>query len=266
MIVVKAGGRTLTLNMDAILEDLARSSKSERIIFIHGGGDLVSSYSRKLGIEPRIVVHPGGFRSRYTSLEELEVYVMVMAGLLNKRIVSRLQSMNVKALGVTGADLGIVKGERKKRIVILNERGRPQAIPGGYTGRITHVDAETVKDLLGIAEVLIVSPLILGSEGEMLNVDGDQAAMAVSKAVKPRALVMLSDVEGVIHEGRVIEKLTPQEARELSKKVGKGMNRKLLMAAEAVEGGVGRVIIADGRVEEPITRALQGRGTTVSPR
>ncbi|MEB3861911.1 MAG: [LysW]-aminoadipate/[LysW]-glutamate kinase [Desulfurococcales archaeon] len=261
MLVVKVGGRALMANMDGILEDLARAS-GEGVVLVHGGGDLVTEYSRRLGVEPRIVTHPSGIRSRYTSLEELEVYTMVMAGLLNKRIVSKLQHMGVRSLGVTGADLGLVRGVRKKRIVVLNERGRPQAIPGGYTGKITSVDVEAFRSLLGLAQVLVVTPLILGGEGELLNVDGDQAAMALARALKPRALLMLSDVDGVILDGRLVRRLSPGEARELASRVGKGMNRKLLMAAEAVESGVGSVAICNGLAEAPVSGCLD-RGTVI---
>lgn len=264
MLVVKVGGRALTSNMDGILADVARAAGDERVVLVHGGGDLVTEYSRRLGVEPRIVVHPSGIRSRYTSLEELEVYTMVMAGLLNKRIVSRLQFMGVRSLGVTGADLGLVRGVRKKRIVILNERGRPQAVPGGYTGKITSVDHQVLERLLELAQVLVVTPLILGSEGELLNVDGDQAAMAIARALRPRALLMLSDVEGVIVEEGLVRRLTPGEARELASRVGKGMNRKLLMAAEAVEAGVGSVAICSGLAERPVGGCMES-GTLIAP-
>ncbi len=263
MIVVKVGGRALEANMDNILSDIASIAGSYRVILVHGGGDKVTEYSRRLGIEPRIVTHPSGVRSRYTTREELEVYTMVMAGLINKAIVSRLNHMGVPAIGVSGADLGLLRGERRKRIIIVNERGRPQAVPGGYTGKITSINVDAVNHLLGHAKVLVVTPLILGMEGELLNVDGDQAASAVATAVGGEALIMLSDVEGVIVEGRVIERLTVEEAKDLARRVGKGMNRKLLMAVEALEKGVRKVVIASGLGREPVSRALTGSGTII---
>ncbi len=265
VIVVKAGGRVLAGNLDGLLDDIARLARGGgKLVFVHGGGDMVSEYTRRMGLEPRILVHPSGLRSRYTGPEELEVYIMVMAGLLNKRITAGLIARGVQALGVSGVDLGLLRAERKKRIIIVNERGRKQAIPGGYTGRITGVDGRALGRLLREASVVTLSPLALGMEGELLNVDGDQAASKTAAALKASSLVLLSDVPGVILDDRVLDRIpSAEEARRIAGLVGKGMNRKLLMAAEALENGVGRVVIANGLAENPVESALQGGGTLV---
>ncbi len=264
VVVVKAGGRVLKENLDGIVRDIASLADESKVILVHGGGDLVTEYSRKMGVEPRIVVHPSGMRSRYTSLEELEVFTMVMAGLLNKRIVSMLESLGARALGVSGADLGLVRAERKKRIVIVNERGRKQVIPGGYTGKIRAVSEKDLRSLLSLADVLVVSPLALGGSGELLNVDGDQMASKIASALRAVSLILLSDVPGVILEGRTLDRLTVGEARELYEKLGPGMNRKVFMACEAVESGVNNAVIGDGLRERPVSRALEGLGTRIT--
>ncbi|MEB3773048.1 MAG: [LysW]-aminoadipate/[LysW]-glutamate kinase [Desulfurococcales archaeon] len=263
VVVVKAGGRVLKENLDGIVRDVASLADKGKVILVHGGGDLVTEYSKRMGVEPRIVVHPSGMRSRYTSLEELEVFTMVMAGLLNKRIVSMLESMGARALGVTGADLGLARAERKKRIIIVNERGRKQVIPGGYTGKIKTVSEKDLRSLLSLADVLVVSPLALGENGELLNVDGDQMASKIATALQADSLILLSDVPGVILEGRTLDRLAVEEARKLYEKIGPGMNRKVLMACEAVESGVGFAVISDGLRESPVTGALEGLGTRI---
>ena len=263
VLVVKAGGRVLKENLDGIVRDIVGLANESKVIMVHGGGDLVTEYSRKMGVEPRIVVHPSGMRSRYTSLEELEVFTMVMAGLLNKRIVSILESLGARALGVTGADLGLVRAERKKRIIIVNERGRKQVIPGGYTGKIRAVLEKDLRSLLSLADVLVVSPLALGGNGELLNVDGDQMASKIASALQADSLILLSDVPGVILEGRTLDRLTIGEARKLYEKIGPGMNRKVIMAAEAIEAGVKSAFISNGLVEKPVSEALKGMGTVI---
>ena len=264
VVVVKAGGRVLKENLDSIVRDIAGLADKVKVILVHGGGDLVTEYSKRMGVEPRIVVHPSGMRSRYTSLEELEVFTMVMAGLLNKRIVSMLESLGARALGVTGADLGLVRAERKKRIIIVNERGRKQVIPGGYTGKIITVSEKDLRSLLSLADVLVVSPLALGDNGELLNVDGDQMASKIASALQAQSLILLSDVPGVILEGRKLDRLTVGEAKELYDRIGPGMNRKVLMACEAVESGVNNAVIGDGLRERPVTDALEGLGTRIT--
>jgi len=265
VVVVKAGGTLVRDYLDGILDDIAGlHARGEEIVLVHGGGVLVTEYSRRLGVEPRIVLHPSGMRSRYTSWDEMRVFLMVMAGLVNKLIVSGLAKRGAPAFGLSGLDGGVLRAQRRKRIVIVNERGRKQAIPGGYTGKITSVDSARLEMLLREWGLLVFSPIALGGEGEPLNVDGDQAAASIAKALKADALVLLTDVPGVIVGGRVVERLSPGEARELASRIGPGMNRKLLMAAEAVEAGVSKVIIGDGREPDPVSRLLsEGGGTRI---
>jgi len=132
MIVIKAGGRVIKNNLDGIIESL--SNVGEQAIFVHGGGDQVTETSKKLGIEPVFVTSPEGIRSRYTSKEELEVFIMVMS-LISRQIVSKL-AYKKKVISLTGADGNSVIAERKKKIIIIDERGRKRIVDGGYTGKI----------------------------------------------------------------------------------------------------------------------------------
>jgi len=266
MLVVKAGGRVLEKNLDGILRSLARRAMGgEMIIFIHGGGDLVSRFERRLGIEPRFVVSPQGVRSRYTDEQELEVYVMVMAGKLNKEIVARLQSLGVKAIGVSGADGGLLRAERKKKIVVVDENGRRRVIPGGYTGSIKCVNTELLEGLMRLGYLVVVSPIAIGMEGELLNVDADQAAASIASALRAEKLLILSDVDGVIVDGRVVDVIRAGEAEALQQRIGVGMNRKLMMCARAVSDGVREAIISSGLIEDPLIALEEEVGTRILP-
>ncbi|MCS7126846.1 MAG: [LysW]-aminoadipate/[LysW]-glutamate kinase [Thaumarchaeota archaeon] len=264
-VVVKAGGRALLGNLTGIAESIARRSSSHRIVFVHGGGDVVSEYSRRMGIEPKFVTSPQGIRSRYTDLQELEVYVMVMAGKLNKEIVAALRKLGVKAVGISGADGGLLTAERKKRIVVVDDRGRKRVIEGGYTGMITSVSPQLLELLTSSGFTVVVAPIAVSEEGELLNVDGDQAATSIAKAISADALVLLSDVDGVLVDGEVVGRLTPQEAFDLSQRIGPGMNRKLMLAGEAVSFGVKLAIISNGLVEDPLKVLEEPKGTLVAP-
>ncbi|MEM2909673.1 MAG: [LysW]-aminoadipate/[LysW]-glutamate kinase [Nitrososphaerota archaeon] len=262
MIVVKAGGRTLTQNRDKILNSIALRA-NRGIIFVHGGGDIVSEYSKRMGIEPKFVTSPQGIRSRYTDEEEMEVYNMVMSGKLNKEIVSYLEKQGVKAVGISGVDACVLRAERKKKIVVLDERGRKRIIDGGYTGTIVSVNAELPQTLIEQGYVVVLSPVAIGTEGELLNVDGDQAAAAVARALRVEILVILTDVDGLILDGQLIREITPREARELLPRIGSGMNRKVMLAAETVEAGVERCIICSGLTEEPLLAVEHEYGTVI---
>uniref|UniRef100_A0A7J3ZL57 Putative [LysW]-aminoadipate/[LysW]-glutamate kinase n=1 Tax=Fervidicoccus fontis TaxID=683846 RepID=A0A7J3ZL57_9CREN len=262
-VVVKVGGRILKEGLDNILESVAGLYRSGyRVVFVHGGGDVVTEYCKKMGIESKFVVSPSGIRSRYTDRQELEVYVMVMAGLINKTVVARLERREVKAVGLCGADASIAEAERKKRILVVDEKGRKRIIEGGYTGRIVRVNTEIVETLLKQGYVPVVAPIAIG-DGELLNVDGDQMASRLAVGISADALVFLTDVPGIIYEGKLVRKLSTKEAEALAQKIGFGMNRKVMLAAEAVEQGVSRAIIASGMVDNPVERALRGEGSVI---
>lgn len=261
VLVVKVGGRVLLRNFEGLLRDVASVSKGKDLILVHGGGDVVSEYSRRLGIEPTFITSPSGVRSRYTSREELTVYVMVMAGKLNKEVVAGLVSLGVKAVGLSGADGALLLAERKERLLVIDERGRKRVIEGGYTGKVIKVNTDLLKLLLNMGYVVVVAPLAIDDRGTLLNVDGDQVAYAIATALKADDLVLLTDVDGVVIDGEVVKEIKVNEVDELVKKVGYGMNRKLLMAKEALKSGIGRVVISSGLINEPLTNALAGKGT-----
>ncbi len=256
MIVVKVGGRTLK-NVEEVVKDAPKP-----MVLVHGGGDQVTEYSKRMGVEPRFVVSPSGIRSRYTSWEELQVFIMVM-GKINKEVVTTFLNHGHRAVGISGVDGPTLIAERKKRIVVkVGDRRR--VIEGGYTGKIVEVRPELISSLLSLGYSVVISPLARGKDGEMLNVDGDQAASKLAMALRPSHLILLSDVEGVIHDGQLVREVTVGEARSLAERVGYGMNRKLLMASEVAEQGV-EVIIANGLRSNPVSRALSGEGTHVIP-
>ena len=190
---------------------------------------------------------------------------MVMAGKLNKEIVAKLQSLGAKAIGLSGADGSLLKAERKRRIVIIDERGRKRAIPGGYTGSIKAVNTELLERLLELGYLVVVSPIALGSEHELLNVDADQAAASIAKAAGAEKLLILSDVEGVLVDGRVVNVIRASEVDALQPKIGVGMNRKLMMCVKAISEGVRVAIISSGLIDDPLSALEKEIGTRILP-
>ena len=262
--VVKAGGRALESNMEGILRSLSGKAGEDEIVFVHGGGDIVTRFEEALGVEPRFVVSPQGIRSRLTTKEEMEVFNMVMSGKLNKEIVAFLQRLGAKAVGLSGVDGALMKAQRKKRIIIMDERGRRRVIEGGYTGSIKEVNTHLVKTLTGMGYIVVVAPVALGYEGELLNVDADQAASMIASALKAEQLIILTDVEGVLINGSLLRKIRLNEVEKLGGKIGVGMNRKVLMCARSIESGVSKAVIASGLVEDPLENAVKGNGTIIS--
>src|SRR5437588_1504597 len=124
MIVIKIGGSVVDVLHPTTLADIKAISDTEKIVFVHGGGKEVTNIATKLGKEQRFIVSPGGVRSRYTDKETAEIYTMVMSGKINKAIVGMLLKQGIRAVGIAGVDGGILKAERKKKLLIINENGR----------------------------------------------------------------------------------------------------------------------------------------------
>jgi acetylglutamate/LysW-gamma-L-alpha-aminoadipate kinase len=162
-------------------------------------------------------------------------------------------------------DGGLIRAVRKKRLVVINERGRRQVIDGGYTGSISEINAELLNLLLNSGYVPVISPVAMSEEFEPLNVDGDRVAAKIAAALKADILVLLTDVEGVALEGKTVSRLGLNETREILPKIGPGMITKLQAATEALENGVKEVVISSGQRQRPISSAINHQvGTVIS--
>lgn len=264
--VVKIGGSVIGEVDPSLAEDVKwLISEGYRVVLVHGGGDYVTEVAEKLGKRQVFVTSPEGIRSRYTDRETAEIYTMVMSGLLSKRVVASLGRLGVRCVSLSGLDGGLLRAERKKRLVIVDERGRRVAVEGGYTGRIVSVDTRVLEAVMDSGFVPVVSPVAFGEEYEFLNVDSDRACASIAGALRAEAAVFLTDVEGVVFEGSVVGSLSVPDARALVSRVGGGMDVKLIAAVEAVEGGAKLAVISSGLRKNPVKTALAGAGTRVLP-
>ncbi len=263
MIVIKIGGSVVDGLHESTVPDLKSVADHEKIIIVHGGGKEVTSVAEKLGKEQKFVVSPGGIRSRYTDKETAQIYTMVMSGRINKEIVLMLQRNGINAVGLSGVDGAIIRAERKKRLVIVDERGRKVAIDGGYTGKISSVNSSLLQAVANAGYLPVVSPVALSEEYELLNVDGDRAAAYVAGSVKAERVIFMTNVSGLLMDNKLVTKLTVSEAKRLLPKIGFGMEKKVLACTEAVEMGVHEAVIASGQVANPVSSALKHDNCTV---
>jgi acetylglutamate/LysW-gamma-L-alpha-aminoadipate kinase len=264
LIVVKAGGRVLENGLPPeVATDIKTVSERNRIVFVHGGGIEVTEIAQELGKEQRFIVSPDGFRSRYTDRDTVDIYTMVMVGKLNKQIVSALERKGVKSLGLSGLDGQLIKAERKKKLVVINERGRKMAIDGGYTGKIEEINTDLIRLIMEAGYLLVVSPVAMSEEYEPLNVDGDRTAANIAAAMKADVLLLLTDVEGLIVEGKVVPRIRLSEAKKMLPQIGPGMITKIHAAIEALEHGVKEVIITSGAQSMPLSSAINHSVGTV---
>jgi acetylglutamate/LysW-gamma-L-alpha-aminoadipate kinase len=264
LLVIKMGGSILKEGTSSeLVSDLKTLANKHKLVLVHGGGAEVTETAAKLGKEQKFIVSPQGFRSRYTDKETMEIFTMVMAGKLNKQIVSALQSQGIAAVGLSGLDGTLLKAERKKRLIIVDERGRKKVIDGGYTGKINEVKVDLLSLLLEKGYVPVVTPIATSEEFEPLNVDGDRTAAVVAGALKADRLILLTDVEGLLLKGKPVPKITVAEAEDVLSSIGKGMSTKIHAALEALNQGVKEVLITSGVKQQPLSSALKYESGTV---
>ena len=264
--VVKLGG-TEGVDFSAIAQDAAKMiAAGQKLVLVHGGSAEANALGEAVGKPPRFVTSPSGYTSRYTNRETLEVFVMAVNGKVNTFLVEQLQMLGVNALGLSGLDGGLLKAKRKSAIRIV-ENGKRKMLKDDYTGKINGVNVSLLQTLLDAGYLPVIAPIAMSEKGEALNVDADRAAAEVAGALNADTLLLLTAVPGLMSnfpdESTLIKEI-PVTGIEKALDYAEGrMKKKVLGAQEALNGGVGQVIIADGRVENPISEALAGKGTVI---
>ncbi len=267
MIVVKVGG-SAGINYDALCADVAQLWKQrQKMILVHGGSGETNRIAELLGHPPKFVTSPSGYTSRYTDRETLEIFEMVYCGKMNKGIVERLQRHGVNAVGLSGLDGRIFEGKHKDSVRSV-EDGKIKILRGDHTGTVEKVNVGLLQLLLDNGYLPVLTPPGSSYEGVAINVDGDRAAAAVAVALKAEALLLLSNVPGLLRnfpdEASLIPHIPASDVETFMSFAQDRMKKKVLGAAEAVQGGVGKVIFGDARLEQSVQKALSGQGTVVS--
>ena len=263
MITIKIGGSVVDGLHQSTISDLKKVSENEKVILVHGGGKEVTKISEALGKEQKFIVSPGGIKSRFTDKETVEIFTMVMSGKINKMIVRMLQKNGINAVGLSGVDGRIIQAERKKKLIVINEKGRKMAIDGGYTGKIKDINSSLIKSILDQGYVPVISPIAISEESDFLNVDGDRAAAYVAGKMQSDKILFLTNVDGLLMDEKLVKKLSLAEAKEILPKIGFGMEKKILAATESLEMGVKQALIANGQRENPISAAIAHDNCTV---
>jgi acetylglutamate/LysW-gamma-L-alpha-aminoadipate kinase len=266
MLVVKIGGSE-GINLDFIADDIAALAQAGRpLVIVHGGSAETNQVATALGHPPRFVTSVSGYTSRYTDRQTLEIFEMVYCGKVNKGLVERLQRRGVNAVGLSGLDGRIFEGPRKDAIKVI-EGGKRLVLRDDYTGKVEKVNVHLLRLLLDGGYLPVLTPPAASYEGEAINVDGDRAAAAVAEALTAEQLIILSNVPGLLRnfpdESSLIEHIPRAQVEAAMSFAQDRMKKKVMGAAEALNAGVRRVVFADGRVEGPIQRAIEGRGTVI---
>jgi len=267
-VVAKIGGARAVDPAGALADVASLVADGEDVVVVHGGSTAVDDTLEDLGEAPEYVETPSGVVGRFTDERAIEVFEMVLPGKLNTDLVAGLQAEGVNAVGLSGVDGALLTGPRKSAIRVV-EDGKKKIRRGDFSGTIESVNTDLLSTLLDGGYVPIVTVPMLADGETPVNADADRAAAAVAGALGAR-LVSLTDVPGVLanpdDETTLIERVdTESELAALEDAASGFMTRKVMAAVEALDGGAERVIVADANAHSPITAALAGGGTHVTP-
>jgi acetylglutamate kinase len=260
-VVVKVGGEALD---DAALAPLVAEDMALlalvgiRLIVVHGGGPQVSAAMLQAGVEPRFV---GGLR--VTDDASIELVRQVLVGSINTDLVDRLCRSGLEAVGLSGTDAHLLHAVRT---------AGPRGEDLGRVGRVVDVNAGLLHALIDDGYTPVIASVASGDDGEALNVNADSVAGAVAAGMTASKLVYLTSVEGLYRdlgdEGSLVSEIKLGEIKGMLESLSAGMHPKASSAIEALESGVGKVHILDGRVKHALLLEIfteKGIGTQVLP-
>ena len=268
MWVVKVGGHA-TVNLEAVLDDLAAwAHEGQRWILVHGISAQADALGHALGHPPRHVTSVSGRTSRYTDARTIEILMMAY-GAFNARIVASLRRRGVDAIGLRGIDGGIIRA-RRKAILKIRENGRVLILRGDHSGKIEGLRTGLLHTLVQQGLYPVMIPLGITPDGTVVNIDGDRVAARIAVAMRASGLILLTGAPGLLRdypdESTRVEVLSVDALEQAMVWAQGRMRTKLEAAGEALRGGVGCVVLADGRVERPVYCALAGEGTRIVAR
>jgi acetylglutamate kinase len=242
-IVIKYGGSAMVdpeLRASFAIDVVLLKYIGMRPVIVHGGGPQIGTTLERLGIESKFV---DGLR--VTDDETMDVVEMVLGGQVNREIVSLVEQGGGSAIGLTGADGGMIQVTR--RLVDDHDLGR--------VGRVVAIDPASIASVADAGFIPVIAPIGTDPDGISHNVNADEAAGAIARALQAEKLILLTDVEGVKDaDGTVMNRLAAEEARKHIEvgTIREGMIPKIECCIEALEGDVASTTILDGRVEHAI--------------
>ena len=259
-LVIKYGGK-------AQVDDALKAGFAEDVVLmkyiglnpviVHGGGPQISEMMKRLGKEPRFV---DGVR--VTDRETMEIVEMVLGGVINKEIVELISRHGGRAVGVSGKDGGLITAKRAKA-------SGGKRVDLGQVGDVEAIDPQMLVDLTSNRYIPVIAPIGVDRDGATYNINADLVAGAVARAVKAEKLVVLTDVAGILDaKGSLVPTLARKDIQRLIKSgtITSGMLPKVQACLTAVEGGVAKAHIIDGRVPHALLLEIftkEGIGTEI---
>lgn len=245
--VIKYGGAAQTEDelKDSFAQDIVLLSFiGIRPVIVHGGGPRINETMKRMGKEPAFIQG-----QRVTDKDTMDIVEMVLGGLINKEIVTLINNHGGKAVGLSGKDGSLISA--KKKLIKKAKKEGEEIIDIGLVGEVESIDAEILVSLERDGFIPVISPIGRGAKGETYNINADYVASAIASSLKAEKFIFLTDVEGIRNgKGDILSTLQRSDIIRLieEKVISGGMLPKVQACLRALEGGVGKTHVIDGRV------------------
>ena len=261
IVVVKYGGNAMVSDelKDAVMADIVLLSLiGIKVVLVHGGGPEINEMLERVGKESKFI---DGLR--YTDKETADIVQMVLAGKVNKGLVALLQRKGGKALGLCGADGGMMTASKKGGVDL------------GFVGEIDKIDTAPILDILEKGYIPVISSVATGDDGSVYNINADTVASRLAEALEAENFILMTDIKGLLRdvsdENSLISSVFADEVEKLisDKVIAGGMIPKMRGCVEAIKNGAKKVTIIDGRIPHAIVIEIlsnEGVGTQVCGR
>ena len=262
MVIVKVGGGS-AINLEGVVQDL--TTLSEPVVIVHGANALRDEIAAKMGTPKQTVTSTSGYMSVLSDQPAIDAILMSYAGLRNKRLVELCQRHGINAVGLTGLDGRAVQGERNKGIRV--RENNKNVIKRDFSGKARSVNGPLLKLLLDNGYTPVLTIPIADERGYAVNSENDDIVNALQAELNASTVIQLIEAPGFLADATdpdsVVPTMSVAEVAQREAQVEGRIKRKMLALKSLTQPGNVRVIIADGRVESPITNALAGNGTVI---
>lgn len=262
MIIIKIGGGE-KINLDGIVADLA--DLDGRFIIVHGANALRDQLAEDLGKPKKTLTSVSGYSSVFSDETAVDLIMMAYAGVRNKRIVELCQQQGLNAIGLTGLDGQLVQGRRNNGIRV-RENGKLRIVRD-FSGKPKRINKQLLELLLENDYVPVLTIPILDENNVAINSENDDIVGVLQSTLAAHTIIQLIAAPGFLEDindpNSLVERMSADELRKREEQVDGRMKRKMLALGRLFENGARRVVIADGRIENPVKSALEGKGTII---
>lgn len=263
MIIIKIGGGE-KINIEGIANDIS-SLKGEKIIIVHGANELRNKIAKQLGNPIKTITSVKGYSSVFSDENTIDAIMMAYSGLKNKKIVELLQKKGINAVGLSGLDGKLVQGIRNKGIRVKeNDKVK---ILRDFSGKPKKVNKDLLQLLLDNNYLPVICIPIIDENNFAINSENDDIVRVLQQAFNAATIINLIEAPGFLtckdDDSSLLKNISKNELEEREQQVQGRIKRKLLSIRKMLESSKTKIIISDGRVENPIKDALDGKGTII---